>query len=235
MIRPLNLSGLCAIGLLAGCGAEATFTVSGDAIPFNVSPEARIEGAEIWILERPDRRMTTAANGHFEFEGLREGDEVSLVLEHPDYHAIQTGTLTLGSEDVERITFQAVTPYEFDGLAVMLGILPDELNACQMVTTITRVGKSLYDPGAHGEAGATVSLAPGLEPEHGPVYFNSLVLPDRGLTESSDDGGVLFVNAPPGDYTWTATKPGVEFRPVRMKCRAGFLVNASPPWGMQAL
>ena len=35
-------------------------------------------------------------------------------------------------------------------------IEPDESQYCQMVTTVTRVGKSIYDAGAHGEAGATV-------------------------------------------------------------------------------
>ena len=103
------------------------------------------------------------------------------------------------------------------------------------VTTVTRVGKSLYDPGAHGEEGATVTLDPGLPADHGPIYFDSTVMPNFGQTESSDDGGVLFVNVPPGEYVWTAHKQGVEFSPVKMKCRAGWLVNASPPWGLQAL
>ena len=33
----------------------------------------------------------------------------------------------------------------------------------------------------------------------------------------------------------TATKEGVKFEPVRLRCRAGVLVNASPPYGLQAL
>ena len=60
------------------------------------------------------------------------------------------------------------------------------------------------------------------------------MLPDSKRTETSEDGGVLFANVPPGDYTWTAHKAGVKFRSVKMKCRAGWLVNASPPWGLQA-
>ena len=104
-----------------------------------------------------------------------------------------------------------------------------------MVTTVTRVGKSLYDEGAHGEAGATVTIEPALDPEQGPIYFGADVLPDRDLTETSEDGGVLFVQGEPGEYIWTATKPGVEFTQIKMKCRAGWLINASPPWGLQAL
>jgi hypothetical protein len=101
------------------------------------------------------------------------------------------------------------------------------------VTTVTRVGKSIYDPGAHGEAGATVTLDPPLPAEHGPIYFNAQVLPDRTLTETSEDGGVLFIQVPPGEYVWTASKPDALLSRVKSKCRVGFLVNASPPWGLQ--
>ena len=60
------------------------------------------------------------------------------------------------------------------------------------------------------------------------------MLPDPSLVETSDDGGVLFIQVPPGEYVWTAYKPDVLFTRVKMKCRVGFLVNASPPWGLQA-
>lgn len=212
-----------------------TVSVSGDAIPFNISPEARIEGAVISILGEPDRQMTTKADGKFLFEGLAVGSVVTLVLEHPDYHLIQTGSITLGPEGAERITFQAVPNLTYKMMAASIGIGTDEENLCQMVTTVTRVGKSLYDSGAHGEEGAVVTLEPPLPKENGPLYFNSDVQPDWDLTETSDDGGVLFVQVPPGEYTWTATKEGVHFRQVVMKCRPGVLVNASPPWGLQAL
>jgi hypothetical protein len=100
---------------------------------------------------------------------------------------------------------------------------------------VTRVGKSLYDEGAHGEAGATVTVEPALPPEHGPIYFNAAVIPDPSLTETSEDGGVLFVDVPPGTYTLHAQKDGVIFEDTLMQCEAGVLVNASPPYGLQAL
>jgi len=220
-----------------GCGDDDTTTplvsVSGDAIPFAGGPDGRIEGAEIWILEHPEMRVTTGADGHFEFSGLRADTEVTLVLDHPDYVPIQTGTILLGAGGAERVTFQAVTADIYGALALLLDVEPDDTK-CQMVTTITRVGKSIYDPGAHGEAGVTVTLAPPLPDANGPIYFNSSVIPDYSLDESSDDGGVLFIQVPPGEYVWTADKPGVEFTQVKMKCRPGVLVNASPPWGLQA-
>ena len=228
---------LCAL-VAAGCGdssdggSAATASVSGDAIPFN-GQDRRIEGATISILEFPDKRMVTGADGHFAFDGIPVGSEVSLVLEHPDYHLEQTGTHVVPPEGLERITFQGVTNDVYAALAAILGITPDEEGACQMPTTVTRIGKSLYDPGAHGEAGATVTIDPPLPAEHGPIYFNSRVIPDPSLTETSDDGGVLYIQVPPGEYVMTATKPGAEFRQVKFKCRPGVLVNASPPWGLQ--
>ena len=96
-------------------------------------------------------------------------------------------------------------------------------------------GGSYYDSGAHGEAGATVAIEPPVHPEKGPVYFNASVIPQRNLTETTEDGGVVFGTLPPGDYLLTATKPGVRFRQIKAKCRPGVLVNASPPWGLQVL
>jgi hypothetical protein len=223
-------------------GYPAMVSVSGNAFRFNEGVDARLDGARVSVLEFSDKRMTTEApEGYFQFDDLPEGAEVTLTLEKPDInpeksiHLIQTGTILLGAENVEQVTFQTVNYILYYMLAAGVGIEPDEEHACQMVTTVTRVGKSLYDPGAHGEEGATVTLEPPLPPEHGPIYFNSDVMPDRSLTETSDDGGVLFVNVPPGEYVWTAHKEGVEFTQVKMKCRAGWLVNASPPWGLQAL
>jgi len=216
-------------------------SVSGDVFPFNVGHEARLENARVGILEFPMMRMTTGKDGRFEFHGLEEGSEVTLTLELPHLrpayhiHLLQTGTHRLGPKGIERLTFQTVNYPTYYLLASVLGIVPDEENSCQMVTTVTRVGRSLYDPGAHGEEGATVTLDPPLPPEYGPIYFNSDVIPDPSLTETSDDGGVLFINVPPGEYVWTAHKPGVEFTSLKMKCRSGWLINASPPWGLQAL
>lgn len=217
------------------CSGLRVASVQGDAIPFDMVPDGRIVGAEVSILEFPGMQMVTGADGKFKFDGLPVGADVTLVMQHPDYHPIQTGTHVLPDEGLERVTFQAVTHAIYSALAAIVGITPDEQKYCQMVTTVTRVGKSVYDPGAHGEADVVITLDPPLPAANGPVYFNAQVLPEPGLTRTSEDGGVLFHQVPPGDYTWTASKAGAEFRPVRMKCRAGFLINASPPWGLQRL
>jgi hypothetical protein len=67
------------------------------------------------------------------------------------------------------------------------------------------------------------------------VYFGADVIPDRDLTETSEDGGVLYTNVPVGTYVMRASKDGVTFEETTMKCEAGVLVNASPPYGLQAL
>ncbi|MEZ5177206.1 MAG: hypothetical protein R2746_02700 [Acidimicrobiales bacterium] len=62
-----------------------------------------------------------------------------------------------------------------------------------------------------------------------------MIFPDASLTETTVDGGVLFVNVAPGTYTLTARKDGAVIREVEVSCRAGVLTNAAPPWGLQVL
>ena len=217
------------------CTGLRVASVQGDAIPFDKGPDGRISGATVSILEFPDMQVVTAADGRFKFDNLPVGADITLVLEHPDYHPIQTGTHTLPDEGLERLTFQAVNHGIYEALAAIVEVTPDDTKYCQMVTTVTRVGKSIYDAGAHGEAGVVITLDPPLPAENGPVYFNAMVFPDKSLTETSEDGGVLFSQVPPGEYRWTASKAGATFREVRMKCRIGYLINASPPWGLQRL
>lgn len=224
---------LLAAPLLASCGT-ATTTVTGDAFAFNEGVDARVADAHVFVLEDPSLDATTDATGHFVITGVPVGSDVTLVLEHPEFIPIQTGTHTVPDGGIDRITFQAVRPVIRDALAELL-MLEIDPTRCQIVTTVTRVGRSLYDPGAHGEAGATVTIAPTVDAASGPIYFNSDVLPDRTVTETSDDGGVLFVNVPVGEYTLTAHQDGGTYEPLRMTCRAGVLVNASPPWGLQRL
>jgi hypothetical protein len=82
--------------------------------------------------------------------------------------------------------------------------------------------------GTRGNARSDARLRCGPR-EHGPIYFGSNVIPDRSLIETTDDGGVVYIQLPPGQYVLTASKPGVEFAQVNVKCRPGVLVNASPP------
>ena len=207
--------------------------VSGKVFPFVANLATDPTGGRVTILEHPGREYVVAdAEGRFVFDDLIPGTWVTLALAHPDFHPIQTETITLPPGGAERVTFQAADAVTVAAFSGILGLDLDP-ERCQMVTTVTDVGGTLWGGDERGEAGVTVTVEPPLPAEHGPIYFNANVLPDRSLTETSRDGGVLFVNVPPGEYTWTAHKEGLVFRQIRMGCRAGWLTNASPPWGLQ--
>lgn len=228
------------------CNDPLLTSASGNAFQF---PDyQRIEGAAISILENPSVSTTTDEEGYFEFNNLPVGVDATFVLKDDNYPESQTKTFVLPMEPLERVTFQTPNNDFYNGMVIGLSEygIPVSPLACQLVTTVTRPGKSIYDEGAHGEAGATVSIDPPITtpPTVGPIYFDETVNPSPILNETSEDGGVLYVNVVPGDpyageyykeYTLTAEKEGVEFEEVRIKARYGVLVNASPPYGLQAL
>ena len=212
---------------------------SGHAFNFG-PPGGRVLNAEVRILEFPDLTTRTREEGAWQFDDLPGHTMVSFIMKHVDYPQIQTGTILLSDEDIERVSFQAPTWSLFDVLAGSVSVVPDP-EMCQIATTVTRRGNSLYDatPGTHGEPGATVTSDPQIPAGHGPIYFNlhsyDVIYPDPDLTETTDDGGVLYVNVPPGVYVLTAHKEDTVFTDVTITCRPNVLVNASPPRGLQAV
>ena len=206
-------------------GAAETVVVRGDAFAFTLPgmPYGLIADAKIGVLELPEVSVVTDAMGHFEFPALPAGATATFVLEHADFPPARTRTFTLpDSGALERVTFQVPDMTLYGAIAGIVG-------------AVTRVGKSIYDAGAHGEADAAVTIAPAIPAAQGPIYFGDDVIPDAMLTQTSSDGGVLFVNVPPGTYELQAHKDGVMFESTTMQCAAGVLVNASPPYGLQAL
>lgn len=221
----------------SGGVAGPAFSISGNA--FSFAPPGfpgwgRIEGASVTVLEMPEFSTTTVEDGYFIIEGLPINQEISLVLVAEGFPTTHTQTFTLTDADIEEVTFQVPNLNLYDLLALNLGVTLSE-DKCQLVSTVTFLGGSLYLPNAHGEAGATVAIDPVDEDADGPVYFNESVIPDRSWDESSSDGGIVFLNTEPGDYILTATKEGVVFESVKLKCRAGVLANASPPHALQVI
>lgn len=253
-----------------GCGDSspvATVSVGGIAWGFTLPGQGGydlIAGATISVLENPELSTTSNADGEFTIEGIPVGSEATFVLEHSKYPLTYTKTLTIPETGIDNLTFQVPNKGLYSVIEIQLGITSDP-EKCQMVSTFTRVGRTIGDAGHHGQAGAILSIeAPdGAQVEEGPIYFGDNVVPDRARTYSSLDGGVLIVNADPGDYTLTAscvTEPDqmqafleeyppetypeedlrcqtedVQFETVMMKCRAGVFLNASPSYGLQAL
>jgi hypothetical protein len=215
-------------------GMPSKVTVSGDLFAFlQETSGARISGATIRVLEQPDRSTATDAQGHFELGDLDEGTEVTLVVEHPTLFPTQTGTVVLPADGVHPFVIQALPVGAFKLLSALLPPVDLDHN-CAMATTVSRLGGTLHVNVRQGEAGAIVTSSPALPAEVGPIYFNEAVLPDRNQPATSKDGGVVFANVPPGEYVLSASKDGTAFSPVKMKCRAGFLINAGPPLGLQA-
>ena len=123
----------------------------------------------------------------------------------------------------------------FLGLAALSEVIPDPAKGHIASTVTTRDPALFEDLSFIGEAGCTVTIEPPLPAWHGPVYFTEQTLPNRDLTETTKDGGILYVNVPPGEYTVTAHKDGLEFRKIRMKVVAGCVTNAPPPHGLRKL
>lgn len=274
--KQISLALLAGALLLAGCSESSsaavgaggqggtggpTVSFSGIAWSFELpgTPYGRIDAATISILEMPELETTSDENGVFTIEGIPVGAEATLVLEHENHPLTYTKTHTVPDSDLDDLTFQIPTNGLF--LLIEAGLMVETDPAkCQMVSTFTRVGKTIGNPGAHGEPGAIVSVAPMNNASEGPIYFNDDVLPDRSRSYSSLDGGVLFLNVDPGDYTLSARcvedptdllaeyppedntgeslrcqTEEVEFKSILMKCRPGVFLNASPSYGLQAL
>lgn len=215
--------------------------VRGDAFKLAPAGGGRVGGAVVRSLEHPDRCAVTGEDGAFSLDGFVAREPVTLTIEQPGLAPVQTGTLAVPvpATGFSRLTFQAPR-WEIYYLLALAALVWPSSNRCQIATTVTQVGVSMYDAApSHGEAGATVTIEPEPAGAVGPIYFRYLgagaIVPDRRLHETTRDGGVLYLNAPPGEYTLTAHKDGVRFTEVRVRCRVGWLVNASPPWGLQAL
>ena len=84
----------------------------------------------------------------------------------------------------------------------------------------------------HGEPGVVMELVPALDTVQ-PIYFNEFIQPDPSLEASSVDGGVVWLNVPPGRYTVQGEHPdpGFEVVPKTVDCEEGWFVNLNPPLG----
>lgn len=214
----------------------------GTAYTFN-TPDP-IAGATVSVHELPDVSAITAADGSYELE-VPLGATVTPFIEAAGHHSITLQTFVVddkhdGSE-LDGVNFQTPEDTIYEGLRALVsgftGRDPFE-GGCVIVTTVgdaRMVGMSFdefIDFHPHGVEGATVSIEPA---DATPIYFNADVLPDAAQQTTSIDGGVLWPNVPPGEYTLRAAKEGMSFVEVHVRCDDGWVVNANPVWGLHAI
>lgn len=210
--------------------------VEGRAFLFGPAGDASLEGGVVSVMEAPEWQVAVDAEGRFTFE-VPSGRPLSFVFEQEGFMPVQSGTIEVGTQGISQLGFQVPTLATADlmALAAELELDPER---CQIATTVSSEASPPYGGAGVGEPGAVAQLEP--EPGEdaaGPIYFDyiseSFILPDPELTETTIDGGVLYGNVPLGEYRLRAEKEGVPFTEVKLRCRAGVLVNASPPHGIE--
>ena len=213
-----------------------TVAISGTAYEFN-NVRKLLGGATVHVLEDPALTTTVAEDGTYSLE-VPDGAKVTPYITKEGYGTIYLQTFTTAGQDLVDVNFQTPTTGVMGLLALVLGIETNDdgyPEQCAVVSTVSTrqvrgVGyENFITWGAHGVAGVTASISP----EAGTrTYFNEQVIPDRSVTETSDDGGVVWTELPPGDYTLSAAGAGSDWPEVDVTCADGRIVNANPPWGL---
>ncbi len=209
--------------------------ITGTAYAFD--NQLPIAGATIRVAELPRATATSAADGSYDLV-VPSGTRVTPYIEADGFHGIYLQTFFTTHRNMPRVNFQVPSVGIYHGLAALLGVElgpDDNPKNCAVVSTISTVNirdlsfEDFIAYGAHGVAGATASAHPALTD---PIYFNSSVIPDRSLTESSVDGGVIWLDVPAGVYRFSAQSPSTRFASFIATCKPGRLVNANPPQGL---
>jgi hypothetical protein len=212
--------------------------ITGKAFVFGPGDGPSLEGATVSVAEAPEYHTTVTADGTFAFEAP-SGAPLSFLIEQPGFPPNQSAAIPIEPEGIAELGFQVPTESTFNLLAILADIDSPDPSRCQVSTTVSRAGTEPYGGPALGEPDVVVSIDPPLPSDSGPIYFqyvsDKTIIPDRTLPMTSIDGGVIFANVPPGEYVLRATKEGKQFTPVEIRCRAGRLVNAAPPHGLQEL
>ncbi len=209
--------------------------------------------------------MRTSAQGTYGF-CYPAGKKITVIFEKSGYQTSQSATIDLGYKGRQaiglyhNISYQAINSslLRFTEMVVQYSLLTPPVvtqldpEKCQVVITVTKFHKTLYDS-PQGEPGVVVSLVPeGNKQNTDHAYYDKLfyfrellgkTLPIGGLKKTSKDGGVMILNLKPGHYHVLGHKSGVTFRPLSFTCDPGLwkklapekqvFINLSPPQGLQ--
>jgi hypothetical protein len=219
-------------------GVNDTSVIKGTAYSFdNQDP---IAGATIRARGAPGASATSRADGSYRLE-VPNRSNVTPYIEAEGYHGIFLQTFSTHGRTLRKVNFQIPTDRTYRALAALLDVKLDENGdpaRCAIVSTVSTKKirnlsfREFIAYGAHGVPGATAATRPRL-PD--PIYFNENVIPDRSLSETSKDGGVIWTEVPRGTYRVSADHPSKRFASFRATCRNGRVVNANPPQGLYQL
>jgi len=220
------------------CDTSATVTISGVGFEFGNNSIA-IPGATVSVAECPEISDVTDDDGFYSLE-VPDGTTVTPLVDYPGFPVMYLETFTTAGEDYEDVKLQMVSRAIYLLFAAVLDVEPDP-ERCQIATTVNVAairGTTLEEHAAyghHGIPGATMTSDPPLDSTFGPVYFNEQTQPDRSLSATTIDGGVVWFNVPPGVYRFDTSHPDVDIRSFVVTCEPGRFINAGPPWGPHEL
>lgn len=222
--------------------SDPPVTASFSGVVYQFQTHTPLEGATVTLEEHPELTALTDAEGVYLLEGVPLGERVTPKIELSKHvNAWHQSFVVEG--DVEMLYFQAIPTTVFNLLKGSLedgGLEIDLETNCAIVTTVSDSSMAEVEDWeaflARGDAGELAGASADISPEAGfRLYFNEQVQPDPTVTETTTDGGVLWVNVSPGDYTLSASHPEASFPEVEVDCQAGRFINASPPKGLTAL
>ncbi len=209
-----------------------------EGLVFRFADRALLEGLTV-RLEGVGVEVTSGPGGSWSAQ-VPAGSTFTPVIEGEGFLTARHAAFT-PEEDLKRLYLQAVPSEVFGLMAQTLeqnGVAIDP-GACIVVNTVTvpavyemETWEQFFDLRPHGEPGVTMTLDPPLQGV-GPIYFNEFIQPDPSLEVSSVDGGVVWLNVPPGTYTVQGEHPdpAYEVVPKTVQCEAGWFVNLNPPLG----
>lgn len=235
-------------------GTPATAGVSSDTVHisgvvyafFGIDDHA--PGAVIRVDEFPELSAPVAADGSYDIE-VPDDANVTLYADTPEtYSETYLQTLRTSGQDIEKAHFQLPRDWHYNAFSNLLEIPRDKdgvAEDCVIVSTFSiheARDATEFDPGfkdvyPHGLAGSTATITPRSPGTKGPIFFNEppTIIPNVDLTESTEDGGVLFTEVTPG-YHWLQPSHATErIAPFMAHCENGRIINASPPWGFYEL
>lgn len=243
-----DLTSLQDSGSAPSAGKTVTVKLSGKINHFgNPNYHAIVPGVHVWIAEYPFSKnagVVSDESGWWSFSLKKlAGAElpISLMYEKSEWPTTKSNVILIGDGDEADIAIQFIDKdYYYNEMKPkvesMLKLVAPKSGGKMKNAMVATVGKkwaSMHDDRLpHGDPGATVTKIPDAI---GPIYFNEKVQPDPLYGKTSVDGGVAWLNVPPGEHVVTASREGVEYAEVKFIVEEANIANgvelyiASPP------